>query len=95
MLSSKINNFDGSFDEGCQTMSVPEELLTLISILIDGPSVDNTYYSQLALTASQLICLISNKNLRVILIIAIDLIIRIMRLQYRYIQVLKSMAQSD
>ena len=55
MLSSKINNFDGSFDEGCQTMSVPEELLTLISILIDGPSVHNTYYSQPALTVSQLI----------------------------------------
>ena len=50
-----INKFDGSFDEGCQNTSVPAELLTFMSILIVGPQVDNTYYSQPALTVSQLI----------------------------------------
>ena len=33
-------------------MSVPAELLTFISVLIDRPSVDDTYNSQPALTFS-------------------------------------------
>ena len=55
ILSSKLNNFDGSFEEDCQTRSVPIELLTLISMLIDGPFIHNRNFSQPALTISQLI----------------------------------------
>ena len=95
ILSSKINKFDGSFDEGCQNMSVPAELLTFISILIDGPSVDNINYSQPALTVSQLILSNFKQKTKSYLIKHIDVIKRIMRLQYKSIQVSKYMAQSD
>ena len=55
ILSSKSNDFDGSFEEDCQTRSVPIELLTLISMLIDGPFIHNRNFSQPALTISQVI----------------------------------------
>ena len=55
IFSSKSNDFDGSFEEDCQTRSVPIELLTLISMLIDGPFIHNRNFSQPALTISQLI----------------------------------------
>ena len=54
ILSSKLNKFIGSFEEDCQAKSVPIELLTLISMLIDGPFIHNRNFSQPALTISQL-----------------------------------------
>ena len=49
------NKFDGTFMEDCQVMSVPTELLTLVSLLIDGPIIDGSIFSQSSLTFSQLI----------------------------------------
>ena len=55
ILSSKLNKFNGCFEEDCQAKSVPIELLTLTSMLIDGPFIHNRNFSQPALTISQLI----------------------------------------
>ena len=49
------NKFVGVFSAGCQRDSVPIELLTLISMLVDGVGIDNEGFSQEALTISQLI----------------------------------------
>ena len=48
------NEFDGSFKNECQKDSVPTELLVLISILVDGVSIENQGFSQETLTISQL-----------------------------------------
>ena len=46
---------DGTFQLGCQKDSVPIELLTLISMLIDGVGIENQEFSQEARTISQLV----------------------------------------
>ena len=48
------SNLSGKFDDKCQYDSVPGELRTFISMLIDGPDI-TTEISQPALTCSQLI----------------------------------------
>ena len=52
VMSSKVNKFDGTFDEDSQIKSIPIQLYTLISMLIDGPSVSSRI-SQASLTVSQ------------------------------------------
>ena len=47
------NNFENEFSENCQSSSVPMELLSLISMLIDGVNIDNQIFSQQALTSAQ------------------------------------------
>ena len=54
-MSSHLNKFGGSFEEGCQVMNVPIELLTLVSMFFDGPYIQNINFSQPTLTISQLI----------------------------------------
>ena len=53
-MKNTHNKFDGTFKAGCQKDSVPIELLTLISMLIDGAGIENEGFSQEALTISQL-----------------------------------------
>ena len=53
-MKNTHNKFDGTFKAGCQKDSVPIELLTLISMLIDGAGIENKGFSQEALTISQL-----------------------------------------
>ena len=53
-MSQKENKFDGNFDEDSQNKSVPVQLLTLVSMLIDGPGMNNQI-SQSSLTISQLV----------------------------------------
>ena len=48
------NEFDGSFKNECQKDSVGIELLVLISMLLDGVSIENQDFSQETLTISQL-----------------------------------------
>ena len=57
-ISCQQNKFDGTFSENCQSNAVPKELLTLISMIIDGTSVTSKL-SQASLTCVQLI----NKHL--------------------------------
>ena len=45
---------EGTFSENCQSNAVPKELLTLISMIIDGTSVTSKL-SQASLTCAQLI----------------------------------------
>ena len=54
-MSAVENTFDGNFPQSCQRQAVPIELLTLISLIIDGLNIDNTQFSQASLTISQLI----------------------------------------
>ena len=49
------NKFDGEFQNEGQKRSVPIELLVLISMLIDGVSIDNKGFSQEVHSVSQLI----------------------------------------
>ena len=50
-------NFSGSFPPNCQALSVPTTLKTLVSMLLNGPNVQNqdVSESQVCLTLSQLI----------------------------------------
>ena len=51
---AEINNsFHCNFENSCQLSSIPIELVTLISMLIDGASVSNEKFSQPALTCTQ------------------------------------------
>ena len=43
--------------EDWQVMSVRKELLTLVSLLINGPNIDNSKFSQPSLTVSKFILL--------------------------------------
>ena len=54
-LSNTNNSFNGSFTSNCQDKSIPRKLVTLVSLIIDGRGVENTEYSQQALTIAQLI----------------------------------------
>ena len=55
MMTETSNNFDETFKNIDQIISIPILLLTLVSMLIDGPSVSNRHFSQPALTITQLI----------------------------------------
>ena len=50
-----IKNTEQSFNNDTQISSVSKPLLELISLIVDGVSVENTGYSQATLTISQLI----------------------------------------
>ena len=63
-MESVENQFDGCFESNCQVNSVPVQLLTLISLLLDEFSVDNKGYSQPTLTCAQLIMSNFRKNSR-------------------------------
>ena len=54
-LPNTNNSFNGSFTSNCQDKSIPRKLVTLVSLIIDGCGVENTEYSQQALTIAQLI----------------------------------------
>ena len=54
-LKKVKNKFDGEFHNEGQLRSVPLELLVLISMLIDGVSIDNQAFSQEVISGSQLI----------------------------------------
>ena len=45
IMAARENNFHGSFDEESQLRSVPIQLLTLVSMLIDGPDIENKNFS--------------------------------------------------
>ena len=47
------NNFENEFSSNCQESSVPIELLSLISTLIDGVNIENEIFSQPALASAQ------------------------------------------
>ena len=53
--SNTNNSFNGSFTSNCQDKSIPHKLVTLVNLIIDGCGVENTEYSQQALTIAQLI----------------------------------------
>ena len=53
-MSKQNNEFTGQFLKGCQEKSVPKELLTLISMLVDGTN-PNSKLSQFSFTCAQLI----------------------------------------
>ena len=55
MMTETSNNFDETFKNIDQIISIPIHLLTLVSMLIDGPGVSNRHFSQPALTITQLI----------------------------------------
>ena len=48
-----FNSFEVKFRKNCQRSSVPIELLTLVSILIDGMDISNELFSQPALTCTR------------------------------------------
>ena len=54
-MSLTENSFQGTFAEDSQIDSVPIQLLTLVSMLIDGTNFANKGFSQPALSASQII----------------------------------------
>ena len=56
--------FDGKFNESCQSQSVPSLLKTLISMILDGPSMQGAD-SQQSLSVSQLLFTNSRKKSRV------------------------------
>ena len=63
MMASTSNTFKNSFVENFQEESSPPvHLLTLVSMLIDGPGVTNKTFSQTALTIAQLIQTNFRKN---------------------------------
>ena len=55
VIDETENYFNGSFEEGCQRKSVPIQLLTVISMLVDGVGTQTKGFSQQSLTISQLI----------------------------------------
>ena len=63
--ASKVRNtFKTHFGDNSQISSVPIELLTLISVLIDGVDISNKTFSQSAVTRSQQIMYNFQKNKR-------------------------------
>ena len=52
-MTSVQNQFENSFSANCQASSILIELLSLISMLIDGVNIDNEIFSQSALTSAQ------------------------------------------
>ena len=55
-LFEKSSSFNGSFRKGCQEDSVPELLLALVSMILDGPNIkDQISATQAALTIAQLL----------------------------------------
>ena len=55
-LFEKSASFNGSFRKGCQEDSVPELLLALVSMILDGPNIkDQISTTQAALTIAQLL----------------------------------------
>ena len=55
-LFEKSSSFNGSFRKGCQEDSVPELLLPLVSMILDGPNIkDQISTTQAALTIAQLL----------------------------------------
>ena len=55
-LFEKSSSFNGSFRKGCQDDSVPELLLALVSMILDGPNIkDQISTTQAALTIAQLL----------------------------------------
>jgi hypothetical protein len=59
--------FDGNFAPGCQAKAVPQSLLALISMILEGPSIDMQSMRQnvpASLAISQLVVFNSVKNKR-------------------------------
>ena len=55
-LFEKSSSFNGSFRKGCQEDSVPELLLALVSVILDGPNIrDQISTTQTAFTIAQLL----------------------------------------
>ena len=55
-IFEKSSSFNGSFRNGCQEDSVPELLLALVSMILDGPTTENQISTtQAALTIAQLL----------------------------------------
>ena len=55
-LFEKSSSFNGSFRKGFQEDSVPELLLALVSMILDGPNIrDQISITQTALTIAQLL----------------------------------------
>ena len=55
VMSLTKNTFNGEFTSDSQINSVPIQLLSLISMLIDGTNISNKGFSQASLTASQIV----------------------------------------
>ena len=53
-MGSTNNRFTGKLSPDSQLKSVPTKLVTLISMLIDGCSIENANYSQEAISVSQI-----------------------------------------
>ena len=55
-MFEKSSSFNSSFRKGCQEDSVPELLLALVSMILDGPNIkDQISTTQAALTIAQLL----------------------------------------
>lgn len=56
-MLSMSNKFTGTFEEGCQEAAVPESLLALVNMILDGPNIkaDPKLAPQSALTIAQLL----------------------------------------
>lgn len=67
-ILSKIVTFSGSYDQNSQRESVPQSLLSLVSMIINGSNItdqtDNTKLSQPVLTIAQLLVFNSIKRRR-------------------------------
>ena len=63
-MSKLRNTFSTHFGDNSQISSVPIELLTLISALVDGVDISNKTFSQSAVTCSQQIMYNFQKNKR-------------------------------
>ena len=62
MMEKISNNLDNIITNIKQVNSIPIQLLTFVSMLIDGPTVSNHQFSQLSLTIAQLIQTNFRKN---------------------------------
>ena len=63
MMEKTSNNLDDNIIINIeQVNSIPIHLLTLVSMLIDGPGVSNCQFSQPSLTVAQLIQINLRKN---------------------------------
>ena len=60
------SSFSGSFDEDCQTKSIPQSLIALVAMITQGPSIKsyNSAKRQSALTIAQLLQFNSSKRQR-------------------------------
>ena len=62
-MLDKKQNFDETFTSSCQKDSVPTSLLALVTMMLEGPNIQDqtdleTIESEIALTISQLLLLI-------------------------------------